>query len=227
MSGGDTLGRIGLAAVFGSVVIGVALFFVVGPTTASFYAQENGLIESFSLIAYIMLLVMLVRMASLTRTDLLPLAGLLGFLLARELDLHLRLDWLGLVHGDEITLWPDFAAGPIDALTSATVMAIIGWLLWRVVSTHALDQLRLARRGEMSAVLIFVGLGLLVFAKLLDGGYRRLAVLGVDQSEVGRIFFLYLEEGLEVAAPCAFLVSALCRIVALQQNKDEGQPVTP
>ncbi|VGO19864.1 hypothetical protein [Pontiella sulfatireligans] len=197
-----------------AILVGVSS--QVGPETRAAIFKESGLIETMSAVGYFvafgLLLFLLVKQKNPAGWSLCIMLLCFGF---REMDFDKRFTSMGIFksrfYSSAEVLLPEKIMGLL--ITVALLVC-----LFFVIKTYFRPFLSGLKKLDPSALTVFFALGLMVFAKSIDGLPRKLKPLGIMPTDQIKELAKVLEESLETAVPFLLIAAIWGAYRAVKAN---------
>lgn len=125
-------------------------------------------------------------------------------LMLRELDFDSRFTNSKITKSDFL-IGADIPA--LQKIYGFTLLALVAWVVFKVIKTHAagfLSELRAGSDLALSVLLAILAAGL---SKFVDGGRRKLGYIGIELSEQQVTGLQLFEEILELSIPLLIMVA--------------------
>lgn len=198
-----------------------ALLLLLDRNTAEALKAEGGIIETASAAGYFITAAWLFYRGGLQfvlkYSYFVILIVLFGL---REMDLDKAFTTMGIFKSrfyisPEVPLWEKAVGG--------FFILLLLWILYALVSKHLMQLLRGLRKLSVESVGAVLTIGLLVFAKGIDGLPRKLGSIGIESSETMTYRFGVIEEVFELGIPILIFLTFHAWFRRHAANGDAGE----
>lgn len=188
-------------------LVGLAFWASCPPETVFRYTSESGPIERLTEWAYLgaMGITLLFGISLLKRKTLIAVLIVLGYMAAREADLHKALFSISIL---KIKFWLSAAYPLTDKLIAAAVLLPIAWAVLYLLAFRTIAVLAGVRERMSHAISIFMIVAVTVVSKVLDRSLNALVeMFGWQFPQWLWAFQASQEELLECLIPFLFIVA--------------------